>query len=129
MPPAKYWDPLKVGDQVQKNYAFIAKLFDDTQQKQLRDRLFSYATEQELRAALEAEGIPLLAGVRLMLVDIENARTKTYGPINAATENFYLLTLPPVPRRPTPDPGGQDYKRMQTWEGAWHHAIVDGYGM
>src|SRR5262249_44211876 len=129
MPPAKYWDPTKVGEQVQHNYAFISKLFDDVGQKAFRDKLFAYPTEQDLRTALIAEGIPLLDGVRLMMVDIENARTKTFGPIDAANENFYLLTLPPVPRRPTTDPGGQDYKRMQTWEGAWHPAIVDGYGM
>ena len=129
MPPAKYWDQMKVGEQVQHNYAFISKLFDDVGQKAFRDRLFAYATEDELRAALIAEGIPLLDGVRLMMVDIENARTKTFGPIDAANENFYLLTLPPVPRRTTTDPTKADYKRNQAWEGAWHHAIVDGYGM
>jgi hypothetical protein len=129
MPPAKYWDPLKVGEQVQANYAILTKLFDNGQGKQLRDQLFAYATEPELRQALKDMGVPLLENVRLMLVDIENARTKTFGAIDAANENFYVLTLPPVPRRPTADPGKQDHKRSQAWEGAWHHAIVDGYGM
>ncbi|MGA7490609.1 MAG: hypothetical protein WBW74_27115, partial [Xanthobacteraceae bacterium] len=73
--------------------------------------------------------VPVVAGARIMLVDIENARTKTYGPIDAVNENFYLLTLPPVPRRPTSQSSKEDYKSMQAWEGAWHHAIVDGYGM
>ena len=77
MPPAKYWDPLKVGDQVQKNYDLLTTLFDTVQGKQLRDKLFAYATEQELREELQRMGVPLLDDVRVMLVDIENARTKT----------------------------------------------------
>jgi hypothetical protein len=129
MPPKKYHDPNTVGDQVQNNFAILSKLFDDVGQKAFRDKLFSYATEAELRAALQAEGVPVLPDVRLMLVDIENARTKTYGPIDAANEDFYILTLAPVPRRPTSEPSKADYKRMQAWEGAWHHAIVDGYGI
>jgi len=129
MPPAKYWDATKVGVQVQKTYDLLTTLFDDVKHKETRDKLFAFATEQELREELVRLGIPLLDNVRLMLVDIENARTKTFGPIDAANEQFYVLTLPPVPRRPTADPGKQDYKRMQAWEGAWHHAIVDGYGM
>jgi hypothetical protein len=72
---------------------------------------FAYATEGELRAALIAEGIPLLDGVRLMLVDIENARTKTFGPIDAANENFYLLTLPRCPA------DRQPIRRKQTTSG------------
>jgi hypothetical protein len=130
MPPAKYWDPLKVGDQVQKNYDLLTTLFDTVQGKQLRDKLFAYATEQELREELQRISVPLLDDVRVMLVDIENARTKTFDPaINPAVDKFYVLTLAPVPRRPTADAGAQDYKRMQAWEGAWHHAIVDGYGL
>jgi hypothetical protein len=125
MPPVKYFDQMLVGKQVQANYAVLQKLFDDNLQQGFRDTLFAYPTEAALRAALIAEGIPVTGTLRIMLVDIEYARTKTYGPINAATEDFYLLVLPPVPRRQT-SPG---YKDMQTWEGAWHHAIVDSYGI
>jgi hypothetical protein len=39
MPPTKYWDQTKVGEQVQHNYAFISKLFDDVGQKAFRDRV------------------------------------------------------------------------------------------
>ncbi len=129
MVATKYWDPAKVGEQVQHNYAFLSKLFDDVGQKAFRDGLFAYGKEEDLRAALIAEGVPVGTDVRIMLVDIEYARTKSFGPIDAVNENFYLLTLPPVPRRPTTDASKADYKRMQAWEGAWHHAIVDGYGI
>ena len=80
MPPAKYWDQTRVGEQVQHNYAFISKLFDDVGQKAFRDKLFAYATEDDLRAALIAEGIPLLNGVRLMVVDIEKRERKPLVP-------------------------------------------------
>ena len=129
MPPKKYHDPNTVGDQVQNNFTILSKLFDDVGQKAFRDKLFSYATVAELGEALQAEGVLVLPDVRLMLVDIENARTKTYGPIDAANEDFYILTLAPVSRRPTSEQSRADYKRMQAWEGAWHHAIVDGYGI
>jgi hypothetical protein len=125
----KYWDEKKVGEQVQNNYTILSRLFDEPGQKAFRDALFAYPTEAALRAALNTDGVIVDAGVRIMLVDIEYARTKTFGPINPATEDYYVLVLPPIPRRPTSDPTKADYKRDQAWEGAWHHAIVDGYGM
>ena len=49
--------------------------------------------------------------------------------INPA-DDFYVLVLPPVPNnKPTADPTKKDYREDQAWEGAWHHATVDGYGM
>ena len=129
MPPTKYWDPTKVGEQVQANVVFLTKLFDNVNQQALRDQLFAY-DEAALRTALNTtHHIPVPADVKIMLVDIEYARTKSFGVINPAADKFYVLMLPPVPSRETSDPTKADYKRMQAWEGAWHHAIVDGYGM
>jgi hypothetical protein len=73
-------------------------------------------------------GIP--DDVRIMLVDIEAAAKKEYPPaIVPGTDKFYVLILPPVPRREKGNPGDDAYKEMQAWNSAWYHAINDGYGM
>ena len=68
--------------------------------------MFAHATEAALRAALNTEGIPVPANLKIMLVDIEYARTKTFGTINPATDDYYTLILPPIPRRQTSEPLG-----------------------
>jgi hypothetical protein len=129
--PTKPYYGAKIGQQVQTNYEFIEKLFDQKGQQAFRDSLFAHSTEAALRAALATLGVNVHAGVRLMVVDIQYARTKTYPPtIDPKKDDFYVLILPPVPmNKPTADPNRTDYIEDQAWEGAWHHAIVDGYGM
>lgn len=123
--PRKPYDETKVGEVVQQNYRFLEKLFDAQQHQALRNRLFECADEAALRLELGKEGIQVAAPVRIMLVDIENARTKTYGGPIQPTDDWYVLVLPPVPRR---EPGDV-YKEMQAWSGASYHASSDGYGM
>ncbi len=122
--PTKPYDEDKVGQQVQMNYKFIDKLFGRGQ-KAFRDRFFRCRTEAALRRALKREGVNVRPGVRLMILDVENARTKVFGTINPRRDNFYVMVMPPVPRRRK----SEDYKDSQAWEGAWYHAIVDSYGM
>ncbi len=131
--PTKPYDPADVKNQLGHNYDFTAKLFGQGQQA-FRNTFFNCTTEAALRALLLAEKITVAADVRIMLVDVENARSKTFGPIDASNEKFYVLVMAPVPRgdgRPAANPPAVDpgYIDMQAWENAWYHAIVDGYGM
>lgn len=121
--PTKPYDEHQVGKQLQTNYAFLEKLFGP-KQKAFRDRFFRCKSEAALRRALRREGVRVAAGVKTMIVDVENARVKSFG-INPRRDNFYILVMAPVPRRKK----SEDYRDSQAWEGAWYHAIVDGYGM
>jgi hypothetical protein len=143
MPAFKPYDEANVGKVVDTNYKFLNHLWSEEklwgpsgQERTLRDHLFALSDEAALRAELALQGIKVdppggsQTPVRIMLVDIENARTKTYGTaINAGSDLFYVLVLPPKLRRQTEDPSKEDYKRMQAWSGAWYHASNDGYGM
>jgi hypothetical protein len=123
--PSKKYDEEKVGEVLQANYEFLEKLFG-TDHKTLRDELFAFEDEEELRARLADEGIPTEKGVRIMLVDIEFARCKVCGdPINKSQEDWYVLVLPPKPRRST----SAVHKEAMAWKSAWYHASNDGYGM
>src|SRR5262245_19042361 len=129
--PTKPYNAADVKEQLGVNYDFTAKLFGPGQ-KAFRDKFFACATEAELRDLLRENKIEVAADVRIMLVDIENARSKTIGPIDARNEKFYALVMAPVPRgdgRPAANPPGVDpgYIDMQAWENAWYHAVVDGY--
>jgi hypothetical protein len=126
MPPWKsYYNP--IGLTVENLHEFCEKLFGNNQ-RAFRDSFFNLNNEDQLRNLLNTNKIfiPLVddqgAPLRIMLVDVENARTKVYPPpIDPDTMPFYLLVMPPVPR--TYDP------QMQNWESSWYHAIVDGFGM
>ena len=122
--PTKPYDEHKVGKQLQTNYAFLERLFGP-RQKAFRDRFFNCKNETALRRALGRAGVKVTPGVRIMILDVEYARTKSFGVINPRRDNFYILVMPPVPRRKK----SEDYKDSQAWEGAWYHAIVDSYGM
>jgi hypothetical protein len=124
--PTKPYDEERIGDHLQANYVFLEKLFDGRDGRELRRELWEL-DEGALRERINAElKLKIPRDVRIMLVDIENARAKPEpGDINPRTESFYVVVLPPVPRRER----GHTYKEMAAWEGAWHHAIVDGYGM
>lgn len=128
--PHKPYDEDEVGEVVQTNYEFLETLFDARKGAKLRRQLWGQANEARLRAFLRTKGIVVPAGVRIMLVDIENARTKVQPPaIDPKKDSFYVLVLPPMPRRKTKDPTKKDYKEMQAWKSAWYHASNDGYGM
>jgi hypothetical protein len=127
MPPWKsYLNP--VGQTVDNLHWFLDQLFGASQQA-FRDQFFHLSDEDQLRNLLATNRIFIPATdpqsgnpIRIMLVDVENARCHHYGAhINPATDLFYLLVMPPVPRHYDPT--------MQNWESAWYHAIVDGFGM
>jgi len=130
MPPKKEYDEAKVGETLQKIYTFSEQIFglkSHIDQKEVRNQFFEpAATEDTVRALIHKFlGIKVAQSTKIMVVDIENARTRTFGTIDAAKDDFYVFVMPPVPRRSKTD----DYKESQAWEGAWYHSIVDGYGM
>jgi hypothetical protein len=129
MPP---WKPYlyPVGSTVDNLYGFLQSLFDPANQQAFRDSFFNLKTEAELRDLLLTNKIyipvddstPQKNPIRIMVVDVEYARCISYDKkIDPKTDFFYLLVMPPVPHK-------YDTK-MQTWESAWYHAIVDGFGM
>jgi len=122
--PTKPYAEYNVGATIQTNYAFLEELWGE-RGPALREELFARPSEASLRSLLGAWSITIADDVRIMLVDIESARVKTHGNINPATESFYVLVLPPVPRRESEE----IYKEMQAWTGAYYHAGSDGYGM
>jgi hypothetical protein len=130
-PTKPYYSSATVGAYVQVNYDFLEDLWADSlrpkdaPQTPLREYLFSLTNENALRAALLEEGIPVPSPIRIMLVDLERAKTKQFGSIDHKNEFFYVLVLPPVPRR---DPGDV-YREEQAWWSAHYHASNDGYGM
>jgi hypothetical protein len=113
-----------IGKQVDANYDFLEKLFG-SRQRVFRNSFFNCKTEAALRSKLRRHKVNVARGIKIMLVDVENARCFSFSKINPRRDRFYLLLMPPVPRRQK----SEDYKDDQSWEGAWHHAIVDGYGM
>lgn len=144
MPAVKPYNEHEVGKVAQTNYAVLEQLFDLDVGQALRNQLFGAASEANLQALLEAPPwkIVIPPGVRIMVVDIENARTKTFRPATKndgepdidPREDFYVLVLPPVPRREAANPDATPRsihvsKETHAWSSAWYHAITDGYGM
>jgi hypothetical protein len=128
MPPWKpYYNP--VGSTVDNLEEFCKSLFDTGTQEAFREQFFTLTTEKDLREVLADNKIVIPptdvitgAPIRIMVVDVENARCVSYGAkIDPKNELFYLLVMPPVPRKYDRD--------MQAWESAWYHAIADGFGM
>jgi hypothetical protein len=142
-----------VGAVVDDLKAFIDLLFG-TDQHNFRNKFFddpndeanSTLNEPIIRRMLRSHRIDIpethtdpLDGqthnIRIVIVDIENARMASYKQKKVLpvpqdfgreeihpTDWFYLLVMPPVPRN-------SERKDVQTYESAWHHAIVDSYGM
>jgi len=143
MPAVKPYDEHKVGEVAKTNYEVLETLFDlddPPEGKALRQQLFDQTSEASLRAVLNTAPWKIVVpdDVRLMVVDIENARTLTFRPASKKpgepdidpSEKFYVLVLPPVPlNRKTADPSRKDYKEAQAWAEAWYHATTDGHGM
>jgi hypothetical protein len=114
----------KIGEYTQHNYNFLKELWGANGMA-LRDTLINDRDEGRLRALLAEWHIYVADNVRIMIVDVERAKTNSFVN-NGETEDFYLLVLPPAPRRHPQEAG---YKKMQGWASAYYHAITDSYGM
>ena len=93
--PVKPYNPAKIGQEVQINYAFLEKLFG-SKQKAFRESFFKCKTLTDLRHKLARQNVIVKGRIRIILVDVENARMKSFGSIH---HDYYLLLMPPVPRR------------------------------
>jgi hypothetical protein len=147
-PPSCYSDPpigpykppnYAVGDQAQRYYAFLKDLFDPS--KTLRNDIWKM-TDKELRDLIRNRlGLKIESPTRIMIVDIGNGRTRFSDNLDCsvtgcaipdpASASWYTLVLPPLPlgyqySSCAPEKG---YLEEMTWESAWHHAVVYGYGM
>lgn len=123
MPAIKYDYGDELGVLAQTNFKFLTKLWASG--STLREQLFTQPDEASLREVLRGFNIIVGSDVKILLVDIENARTKSFV-TNPQTDNFYALVLPPAPRR---HPSNAEYQKMQGWTAAHYHAINDSYGM
>jgi hypothetical protein len=124
--PAKRDYSAKVGAYAQSNYEFLMTKLWGPRGRQLRDKFIKAPNQRALKTLLRQFNIPFDANVRIVVVDIETARTNGFSPTAAATDKFYALVLPPAPRR---NPREQHYQQMQGWASAHYHAINDSYGM
>jgi hypothetical protein len=132
IPPGPWsWqgDDKYVGQSAQNIYNFLQKLWSDVSSisKPLRDALSNIESETDIRNfAKDNLYITIPKEVRLILVDIQESKTKPYNPqINPATDPFYVLVIPPKPSRINT----KDYKDAQALSEAWFHATTDGWGM
>jgi hypothetical protein len=123
------WDEKSVGQNTQNIYNFLDKLWSDQPPpsgRTLRDELRAITSEADLKYFVNANiGIKIPEDVRLVLVDIEDAKTTRYRDIDPSLHPFYVLVIPPTPRRKE----SEDYKDGQAWSEAWFHATTDGWGM
>jgi len=109
----------------QHYYAFLKELWGPGGEA-LRQTLTTSRNEAELRDLLKAKAkIEIETTTRLVIVDILSTKTNSFVN-NAATEDFYVLVLPPKPRR---NPNDARYGELQGWSAAHYHAINDSYGM
>jgi hypothetical protein len=139
-----------IGATVDTLKEFIGKLFDPGKYPGFRDQFFddpsqpgypagSTLNEPIIRRMLKQQGINIpethtVGGqkhdIRIVIVDVQNARLASYETDPKLfgrkeidkNDWFYLLVMPPVPSIPAE-------VDLQTYESAWYHAIVDGYGM
>ena len=115
----------RIIDVTQTNFEFLLKKLWGTGGAALRDQLITTQDEEVLRGLLAEHKIEVEPNTRLMIVDIEGARMNNLV-TNATTQDFYVLVLPPKPRR---HPDNALYKEMQGWMTAHYHAVNDSYGM
>lgn len=124
MPATKKFDERHVGLKIQHHYEFLERLWGPDGAG-MRAAVDQAASEAALRDLLASWGIADIdADTRLMVIDVENARTKSYV-TDPETQKFYVLVLPPKLTRS----GAGDFKEAQAWRGAYYHALSDGYGM
>ncbi len=116
----------RVGSVAQSNYKFlIEKLWNPQTGPQLRRRFTDAADQQALQTLLREHNIEFAPNTKILVVDLENAKTNGLDqPLGE--QDFYTLVLPPTPQRHGTEP---HYKEMQAWSAAYYHAINDSYGM
>lgn len=118
----------KILEYTQINATFLKKLWGP-EGDALRTKLIDTTDQDVLRGLLAENGIPVDPGVRILIVDILNAKANGFN-AGAASVDFYALVLPPSPRRsPTAPDAKKLYDEMQTWFTAHYHAVNDSYGM
>jgi hypothetical protein len=115
----------RVGDVTQINFAFLNKLWTKTSGDQFRAALIA-ADQTELKRLLTEAKIEFIRDDPILVVDIENAKTNGLFDQPVGAPFFYVLVLPPRPRRHEDE---QHYTAMQGWGAAYYHAINDSYGM
>jgi hypothetical protein len=132
IPPGPWswqWDETSVGESAQNIYNFLDKLWGNKPQpsgKTLRDELRAIMSEPDLKYFVKGNiGINIPEDVRLILVDIEDAKTTRYRDTDPSLHPFYVLVIPPTPRRYD----SKEYKEGQALSVAWFHATTDGWGM
>jgi hypothetical protein len=118
----------KILEYTQINAQFLKKLWGP-EGDALRTKLIDTTDQDQLRGLLAENGIPVDPGVRILIVDILNAKANGFN-AGAASVDFYALVLPPSPRRSPAEPDAKKlYDEMQTWFTAHYHAVNDSYGM
>jgi hypothetical protein len=90
----------------------------------LRGRLINANSEDALRGLLLTGGIEFEETVRLAVFDVESTKIKSF--VTDFSKPYYVLVLPPKPRRNNDD---APYTMMQGWVAAHYHTINDSYGM
>lgn len=111
--------------EIQRNHAFITKLWDKKTGPALRDRLFAAKDLRRLKAELNDHGLVYPNDVQIILVDVENGRTKNFPKALDTNGRWYVIVLPPRPRRSK----DKQYCEQIAWTEAAFHASNDGYGM
>lgn len=116
----------RVGEVEQKNFGFLMNsLWDPEDGPGIRNRFISAPNEAALRALFIEFKIEVEAEVHLAVFDVESMKVKSFVE-NPATQDYYVLVLPPRPRRHTDN---KPYTMMQGWAAAHYHTINDSYGM
>lgn len=114
-----------IGGVTQTNYEFLMNKLWSSGGQAIRTQLTGTSDQAALRTLLREHKIEVEDGVRILIVDIENAKTNGFDQAGA-TDDFYVLVLPPTPRRHPTEP---HYKTSQAWTTAYYHAVNDSYGM
>jgi hypothetical protein len=115
-----------IDEQSRINFAFIKKLWGPGGEA-VRNELFDQPSQKAIHDVLRAKhSLDILDDVKIIMVDIESARTTSFSEkINAKVDKTYYLVLPPKPTKST-DSG---YIAMQTGLEAYFHAANDGWGL
>lgn len=111
--------------EVEKNHKFISKLWDAKTGSTFRDQLFGAKNLVALKAQLNDHGFGYPNDVQLIIVDVENGRTRSFPKAIDRKKRWYVIILPPRPRRSR----DKQYCEQLAWTEATFHATNDGYGM
>lgn len=113
------------------NYKFLEALWMPG--SVLRPTLMGAADVTALKQILAAHGIHV-AEEHVVVFDVESARKKDYPKVAGAeileADDFYVLVLPPTPKKYKGSPEKDEvYVEQQAWTAAYYHAHADSYGM